>query len=274
MTPGSQTHSRTGILGRNGVERRMILGAVMIGTLVLSGCAPEATVDPVPSETPTVPVTEPSETPTAPEPAADVLFTVTATVRATDGTAIEISLVAHEPRSWDDPRMADLADEFLSRCADGNGLTPIDEGYLAANGTTLMKVDFESNTPDFQFESPIQLYFGNVFFPRAAFTDAVVSAGGDANCYAGATWLFTNDAYGIASFETGSTTPDPRQWQFGSYGFQLLPDARSTVESCVKVITELGAASGVESVSGWDVTRADGPTACGIGYIEPHNHDD
>ncbi|HRN28341.1 MAG TPA: hypothetical protein PK890_01355 [Terrimesophilobacter sp.] len=202
-----------------------------------------------------------------------MLFTITATVRAADGTAIEVSLVAHEPHVWDDPVISDLADEFLTRCAAGTGVTPIDESYLAANGATLMRVDFESDSPDHQFESPIQLYFGNHFFPRAAFTDAVVTAGGETDCYMGATWVLSNDAYGISSFETGSSSPDLRQWQFGSYGFQLLADAKSTVESCVKVITELGSASGVEQVPGWDVSRADGPTACGIGYLEDHDHE-
>lgn len=272
MTPGSQAHARAGI----GVAlrgRRWLLGFVVVAVLGVSGCAADAAVDVEPSESPSTPVSEPSPTATAPEPAADVLFTITAEVRATDGTAITIRMVGHEPHVWSSPDVSDLADQFLERCSSGTGVTPIDASYLDANGATLMLVDFESDSPDYQFASPIQLYFGNQFFPRAAFTDAVVTGGGETDCYAGATWVFSNDAYAISAFEAGSPSPDRRQWQFGSFGFQLLPDSGTSIESCVKVITELGLASGVESVSGWDVSRSDGPTACGIGYIEEHDHD-
>lgn len=240
---------------------------------MLSGCAAAEVVDDEPSAAPSASASEPEESPTVPEPAADVLFTITAAVRATDGTVITVRLVAHEPHPWGDPEVSDLAGQFLDRCSSGTGVTPIDAAYLDANGATLMRVDFEADKPDFQFASPIMLYFGNPFFPRAAFTDAVVTGGGETDCYAGATWVFSNDAYAISAFETGNPSPDRRQWQFGSYGFQLLPDSGTSIESCTKVITELGIASGVEAVSGWDVSRSDGPSACGIGYIENHDHE-
>lgn len=271
MTPGPRTHSGIGIFGRSRAAL-VLLATVAVGTLLVSGCATEPTAEPQPSETSTLPSTAPSEEPGAPEPDPDVLFTISATVSALNGTAIGIQLVAHEPRVWSDPEIADLADQFLERCKAGTGVTPIDADYLTANGATLMRVDFVSDSPDYQFASPIQLHFGNQFFPRAAFTDAVVTAQGDTSCYAGATWLISNNAYAVSAFETGSSTPDTNQWQYGSYGFQLLPDSGTTIESCVKTITALGSATGVETVSGWDVTRDDGPEACGIGYIDDHDH--
>lgn len=274
MTTGSRTHARTGISRALTRRRGAVLGVIAMTALLLSGCAPDAVGDPEPVETPSSSVAEPSEQPQASGPPSDVLFSLSATVRATDGTRITIGLVAHEPRVWSDPQIADLAEEFLERCASGTGLTPIDSDYLTRNGATLMRVDFISDSRDFQFASPIQLHFGNQFFPRAAFTDAVVTARGEGACYAGATWVFSNDAYAISAFETGSTTPDRSQWRFGSYGFQLLADSGTTIESCEKVITALGAATGVESVSGWDVSRDDGLSACGIGYIEDHEYDD
>src|SRR5690606_25530266 len=156
-----------------------------------------------------------AEPTTEPEPS-DVLFTLSAKVRATNGDTITIGLVAHEPRAWNDPELSDLADQFLRRCATGNGIAPIDEAYLRAQGVSLMHIEFTSDSPDHQFASPLELYFGNAYFARAAFTDAVVTAGGNTDCYEGATWLFTNNAYGVSAFESGSTTPDPSQWQFGS----------------------------------------------------------
>lgn len=266
MTVGRRTHPRRSMFPSGPNAQRVVLGAIAIGALVLSGCtAPEDNLEPV--DTPTVSTSEPTEEPTAPSAPDDVLFTLSAKVRATNGTTITIGLIAHEPRAWNDPEISALADQFVQRCATGNGITPIDEAYLTAQGASLMYVEFTSDSPDHQFESPLELYFGNVYFARAAFTDAVVTAGGNTDCYEGATWLFTNNAYGVASFETGSATPDTSQWQFGSYGFQVLPGVNASIESCVKVITPLGADSGVESVSGWDVSRHDGDKACGIGYI-------
>lgn len=272
MTPGPSTHDGIGISVRSRAALAA-LATVAVGTMILSGCAAESTAEPEPSETSTVPSTSPSEQPSAPEPEPDVLFTLSATVSALDGTPVAIQLVAHEPRVWSDPEIAGLADQFLERCKAGTGLTPIDADYLNANGATLMRIDFVSDSPDHQFASPIQLHFGNQFFPRAAFTDAVVTAQDDTSCYAGATWLFSNNAYAVSAFETGSSVPDTNQWQYGSYGFQLLPDSGTTIESCVKTITALGSATGVETVSGWDVTRDDGPEACGIGYIDDHDRD-
>ena len=244
-----------------------IVGAIALSVLLVSGCASPADGEPQPTDGPTTPTTEPTTEPTVePEPD-DVLFTLSAKVRATDGTVITIGLIAHEPRVWNDPGIADLADEFLQRCAGGNGITPIDETYLTEQGASLMLVEFTSDSPDHQFTTPLELYFGNPFFARAAFTDAIVTAGGSTDCYDGATWLFTNDAYGVSAFETGTMTPDTTQWQFGSYGFQVLPGTSATIDSCVKTITALGVDSGVESISGWDVSRDDGNTACGIGYI-------
>lgn len=267
MTPAVRIHERNGIRASARLNSARLLGAFVVGAIALGGCATAAEGEPEPVETSSGPITQPTEGPVSPEPT-DVLFTVTATVRATDGTEIEVRLVAHEPRVWNDPEFTEPAAQFLERCATGTGVTPIDADYLTENGATLMLIDFESDSPDYQFASPIQLHFGNQYFPRAAFTDAVVTANDDAACYAGATWVFSNSAYAISAFETGTRTPDRTQWQFGSYGFQLLPDAGTTIESCEKQITELGIATGVGTVSGWDVTRDDGPSACGIGYIE------
>ena len=146
--------------GRSGFSLAL-LATVTAGTMLLGGCAPESSAEPEPSEAPTTPVTEPSEEPTAPEPDPDVLFTVAATVSSINGTSIGIQLVAHEPRPWDDPELADLAEQFLERCHAGTGVTPIDGDYLTTNGATLMRIDFVSDTPDDQFASPIQLHFGN-----------------------------------------------------------------------------------------------------------------
>ncbi|MBX3095189.1 MAG: hypothetical protein KF680_11735, partial [Cryobacterium sp.] len=65
---------------------------------------------------------ETTEEPTAPPEPDDVLFTLSAKVRATNGTTITIGLIAHEPRAWNDPEVSTLADQFLQRCATGNGI--------------------------------------------------------------------------------------------------------------------------------------------------------
>src|SRR5690606_14994964 len=69
MAASRRTHSRRSMSANGGGTHRIVLGAIAIGTLVLSGCAgpDDSTLEPI--DTPTASSPEPSEQPTtAPEP--------------------------------------------------------------------------------------------------------------------------------------------------------------------------------------------------------------
>jgi hypothetical protein len=240
--------------------------AALLVASTLVGCAAAAT-DPLPAETtPAAPPTEPTAS-AEPEPvASDVLFTLNAKVRSIDGRTIGIRMEGHQPVVFDNPEVADLTDQYVTACAEGTGRTPIDEAYLQRYGATLMRVDFISDTPGLEFASPIELWFGNPYMARAAVGGAVIQPPDIDNCFAGYAWAISDNAYGIASFESPSGVPDDTLWQLGNYGFSVLPDTNATIESCTATITDLGMASGLENVDGWDPSRAGTGVFCGIGY--------
>src|SRR5690606_8956246 len=120
-----------------------------------------------PSATPS---TEPSTQP-EPDPQRDVLFTITANVRAVDGTTIGISMAAHSPVASTDPEAVDLKNEFLGVCGAGNGTQPIDDQYLAEQGSTLLLVELSTDNPGQEFAAPLDLFFGSPYFAQAASGD-------------------------------------------------------------------------------------------------------
>lgn len=234
--------------------------------LALTGCAEPA--EPTPSPSVADPVVEPTAEPTAePEPD-DVLFTLDAQVRSIDGARIGVRVRTHAPLAWDDPEAEELRDAFVDVCRDGNGISRIDEDYLADMGTSFVRVEFSTDNPGLQFASPLELYFGSVYFPRAGVGSALIQPNNANNCYSGYAWVLSESVTGIGSFENPGGDPDLKQWQYGHYGLSVLPESDATVESCAATITDLGRASGLASVSGWDTDLAASELYCGIGYAE------
>lgn len=251
-----------------GASRVRLLGSAILSlgvVVALAGCGGAA--EPAP------PSTEPSveNTPSAPpeeqvDPSADVLFTITANVRAVDGRTIGISMAAHAPIASTDPDAAEIRQELISECGAGNGAQPITNEYLAENGSTLMRLEFASNTPDLTFAAPIDLFFGSPYFATSATGAGITPEPGGQPCYYGFAWATSSEARGVANFENADGVPDLNQWFYGHYGFSVNPSSGATIEACKVTMTELGLKSGVDEVEGWDPSRAATGISCGIGY--------
>jgi hypothetical protein len=233
---------------------------------MLSGCGGQSVVEPPQAEEPSAPPsTEPSTQP-QPDPQRDVLFTITANVRSVDGSTVGISMAAHSPVASTDPEAVDLKNEFLSVCGAGNGTQAIDDQYLADQGSTLLLVEFSTDSPGLEFAAPLDLFFGSPYFAQAASGDGIEPGPGGPTCFYGFRWTTSGSARGIANFENPDGQPDLTQWQYGHYGFTVSPDSGATIEACNVTISETGMKSGIDQVSGWDPSRAATGISCGIGY--------
>lgn len=251
-----------------GASRARLLGGAILSlsvVVVLAGCG--GTAQPAPAST------EPNveNTPSAPpaeqvDPNADVLFTITANVRAVDGRTIGISMAAHAPIASTDPDAAEIRQDLISECGAGNGAQPITAEYLAENGSTLVRLEFAANTPDLTFAAPIDLFFGNPYFATSATGAGITPEPGGQPCYYGFAWATSGEARGVANFENVDGVPDLNQWFYGHYGFSVNPSSGTTIEACKVTMTELGLKSGVDQVDGWDPSRAATGISCGIGY--------
>lgn len=245
---------------RTAIAAMGIVGSVF----VLSGCGAQV-VAPRPSETAAPPSA--SATPSAePAPEIEVLFTITANVRAVDGRTVGISMTAHPPIASTDPEAVEIRDEFLAVCGAGNGAQPIDEQYLADQGSTLMLVELSTNTPGQTFVTPLDLFFGSPYFAQSATGDGISAYPGGQTCYSGFLWSTSGDARGVADFENPDGTPDVSQWRFGHYGFTVAPDSGATIEACRVTITEVGQKYNLDEVNGWDSAQVSTGISCGIGY--------
>ena len=251
-----------------GASRARLLGSAVLalGLVVgVAGCG--GTAEPAPASTePTV-----ENTPSAPpedqvDSDVDVLFTITANVRAVDGRTIGISMAAHAPLASTDPDAAEIRQEFLSVCGAGNGAQPMTADYLRENGSTLMRVEFAAKTPDLTFASPINLSFGSPYFAQSATGTGITPSPGGQSCYYGFAWATSSSARGVADFENSDGVPDLNQWFYGNYGFSVDPSSGATIEACKVTMTDLGLKSGVSEVHGWDPSLAGSGIACGIGY--------
>ncbi len=246
---------------------KLLTGAVVFAGLVvaLAGCGGNA--EPAPSSTEPTGESSPSAPPGEQvDPNADLLFTITANVRAVDGRTIGISMAAHQPLASTDPDAADIRDSFLAVCGAGTGAQPVTADYLEQQGSTLMRIEFASNTPDLTFAAPIDLNFGSPYFASSATGPGITPEPGGQPCYYGFAWSTSGSAQGVANFENPDGIPDLNQWFYGHYGFAVNPALGATIEACKVTITDLGLKSGVNEVSGWDPTAAATGVTCGIGY--------
>lgn len=235
--------------------------ALIVG---LSGCAGEST--PAPSvSTPVSEAPTPSAEPT-PDETGDILFTITANVRAVDGRTIGISMAAHAPLASTDKAAAELRDKFIDLCGEGNGPQPITEQYLEDNGSTLLRIALASTAPDLTFASPIALHLGSPYFAQAAFGTGITPTIGGHTCFNGFDWAKSGSATGIGDFENSDAGADLNQWQFGRYGFSVDPNSGATIEACRVTITEVGMKNNLDQVPGWDPSRAGDGISCMIGY--------
>ena len=237
--------------------------AVLVSGLV--GCAQEA----APAPDVTTPSAEPSNEPTvepSTESTADVLFVITANVRAADGRTVGVSMAAHAPLASTDSDVVKIRDKFLEVCGAGNGIRPITEEYLRSSGSTLMALTIGSTTPDLTFETPLELLFGSPYYAQAALGKGVSPISDGVPCFNGFSWASSGTVQGIADFENPEGKPDLNQWKTGLYGFFVKPSSGATIEACKVTITDLGMKENVTNLPGWDTNSAGDGISCRIGY--------
>ena len=245
--------------------------AVSFGALlVLAGCTSAPAAEPVAEPTPTV---EPSKEP-EPEKTAepdDVLFTVSAKVRAIDGTTLGISLTGREPIASTDTAAARLRNDFVEQCAALDGLSvsdaavPISEESLATFGSSLLRIDLASSPEGETFVAPVDLALGSPYYAKVASGDKVQAVDTTETCTGRYQITGSGSGTAITNYESGGPQPDLDQWAFGHYGFTVPFESGATIEACQVVVTEL-AAPIVEDVPGWDPGSDATGISCGIGY--------
>ena len=245
-----------------------VVGFTCAAVLILAGCTPGSTAPPEPSVPPIDVVEAPSPSAT-PQDVTDVLFTISANVRDTNGGRIGITMAAHALVAHDDPKVSDLKDEFLAACGSDAGGPPITEQAMADGGSALMRVDLTSTTDKRTFAAPLDLYLGSQYFPQTVIGDGIIAPAGQYACHGDGlyAWGDSGTAHGIADFQSGSPTPDLDKWRYGHYGFTVPLQSGTTIEACAVTITELGQQASLKGIPGWDTSQPASGTSCGIGYI-------
>ncbi len=252
---------------------RSVRVAVSIGALLaLAGCtsAPATAPEPEPSAT-----VEPSPEPApAPEKTAkpdDVLFTVSAKVRAIDGTTLAISITGREPVASTDTAAAPLVEDFVEQCTalEGRSVSdasaPISEESLAKFGSSLMRIDLASSPEGETFVAPVDLALGSPYYAKVASGDKVQAIDTTTTCTGRYQMTGSGAGTAITNYESGRTLPDLSQWAYGHYGFTVPFESGATIEACRVVVTELATPT-VEDVPGWDPGSDATGISCGIGY--------
>ncbi|MCU1523641.1 MAG: hypothetical protein JWO18_535, partial [Microbacteriaceae bacterium] len=139
-----------------------VTGTLLVA-LLLAGCgstpsAPKASGSATPS-----PSTSPSAS-AGPAGPSDVLFTISANVRAKDGSTIAIKMTAHKPLPYSNSDAADLQKEFLDTCGAAVHGQPVTADTLAANGSILMSIDLASSVKGKPFVYPLDASLGTTSF--------------------------------------------------------------------------------------------------------------
>ncbi|MEO7349458.1 MAG: hypothetical protein ABIW32_06345 [Terrimesophilobacter sp.] len=104
------------------VGHRLRLAALSCAAIVvfsgLAGCAGAATPTPDSSTPAAEPTTEPTVAPPT-DTTKDILFVITANVRAADGRTIGISMSAHAPVASTESEASDLRNSLIDVCGAG-----------------------------------------------------------------------------------------------------------------------------------------------------------
>ncbi|MCY7326636.1 MAG: hypothetical protein LH605_10965 [Microbacteriaceae bacterium] len=241
-----------------------------VALLSLAGCtsAPAAESEPEPTAT-----VEPSQEP-EPEKTAgpdDVLFTVSANVRAIDGTTLGISLTGRKPIASTDRAASTLVGAFVEQCValEGRSVsdvsTPISDESLATFGSSLMRIDLASSPEGEAFVAPVDLVLGSPYYAKVASGDNVQAVDTTDTCTGRYQITGSGSGTAITNYESGVTLPNLGQWAYGHYGFTVPFESGATIEACRVVVSEL-AEPIVEDVPGWDPGSDATGISCGIGY--------
>ena len=247
---------------------RVVVSCVAL--LTLAGCTSAPAAEPEPTPEPTV---EPSKEPVAEKPAEpdDVLFTVSAKVRAIDGTTLGISLTGRTPVAATEKSAATLVDSFVEQCGalDGRSVsdasTQISPESLATFGSSLLRIDLASSPEGETFVAPVDLLLGSPYYAKVASGDKVQAIDTTDTCTGRYQMTGSGMGTAITNYESGGTLPDLDQWAYGHYGFTVPFESGATIEACQVVVTELATPT-VDDVPGWDPGSDATGISCGIGY--------
>lgn len=252
----------------------LLTGAVAVGALTACSSATRALPDTSPSVTPApapVGTPTPEASDAAPEPADDVLFTVAAKVRATDGTTVDLAVSGRAPLASTDDAATSLVDSFVDQCValGGRSASDVDTGVSAAAleafGSTILQLDLSSTPEGHTFAAPVDVELGSPYFARVVSGDNVQAVEPNDTCTGGYQLTGSGAGTALANFESGTPEPDLTQWTFGHYGFTVGADSGATIESCEVEVSDL-AASAVADVPGWQFASDSTGLSCGIGY--------
>lgn len=250
--------------------RSVRVAVALVALLTLAGCTSAPAAEPEPEPTATVEPTREPEPETTAEPD-DVLFTVSAKVRAIDGTTLGISLTGRSPVASTDTAAAPLVEDFVEQCValEGRSVSdasvPISEESLASFGSSLLRIDLASSPEGETFVAPVDLVLGSPYYAKVAFGDRVQEVETNATCTGRYQMTGSGSGTAITNYESGTTLANLRQWAYGHYGFTVPFESGATIEACRVVVTEL-AASVVDDIPGWDPGSDATGISCGIGY--------
>ena len=245
------------------VRTPLLVGAVA-AALLLAGCSSSGTAG-TPATTKPSSVATPSASSSA--STADVLFTITANVRAADGSTIGITMTAHKPVPYSDSAFKPYETTFLGACGDGKGGTaPRDSTYLSQNGSILVPIDITASIQGKTYVAPVGITLGSPYFGSAVTGKNVLPTDSTAPCYNGYQWVTSGTLHALADFESGQPGPDLKLWRYGLYGFGLADGSNATIEACKVTLTDLGKADDAAAVTGWDTSAPQSGLSCIIGY--------
>lgn len=243
---------------------------VLLVVAALTSCTPTPAAEPTATKTAEAPTPSPSSSPVA-EDADDVVFTILAKVRATDGTTMDISLIGHTPVPAADKKGTRLAEEFADKCAELDGYSvsdaavPVSFQSLVDFGSSLMRIDYEVTPDGHTLFSPVDLELGSPYFAEIVSGDGVVPVSTNRTCTGGYQLTESGSGYAVSNFESGTTAPDPGQWVFGHYGFTVPFESGASIESCRVEVSDL-AQDDVADVPGWEPGSDATGISCGTGY--------
>ena len=241
-----------------------------VALLTLAGCTSAPAAEPEPTPEPTLEPSQKPEPEKAPE-SDDVLFTVSAKVRAIDGTTLGISLTGRTPIAATEESAATLVESFVEQCIalDGRSVSdasiPISQESLATFGSSLLRIDLASSPEGETFVAPIDLLLGSPYYAKVASGDKVQAIDTTSTCTGRYQMTGSGSGTAITNYESGAMLPDLGQWAYGHYGFTVPFESGATIEACRVVVTEL-ATPIVEDVPGWDPGSDATGISCGIGY--------
>lgn len=253
----------------------LVAGVVALTALTSCAPTPQPRAEPAPSASasasPEPADAAPSDPDAEQEPADDVLFTVAAKVRATDGTTVDISVSGRAPLASTDEAAAPLVDSFVEQCAALGGRsasdvdTEVSAEVLASFGSTIVQLDLSSTPEGHTFATPVDVELGSPYFARVASGDNLQAVNPTETCTGGYQLTGSGGGTAIANFESGAPEPDLAQWTFGHYGFSVPADSGATIEACEVEVSDL-AATAVAGVPGWQFASDSTGLSCGIGY--------